>query len=93
MCYKIEVFNRRVIYNTYIVCTTLTKKAKKKLSSKFSIDFKIFRNTKLTTFEALVKFLKENKKLSYREIGLILGRDERNIWTVYNRGKKKIEKK
>ncbi len=53
------------------------------------IDFSIFRNTNLTIFESLVKYLKENKKLSYHEIGLLLGRDERNIWTIYNRTKKK----
>lgn len=53
------------------------------------LDFGIFRNTNLTVFESLVKFLKEDKKLSYHEISLLLGRDERNIWTVYNRAKKK----
>jgi len=56
---------------------------------KILLDTKIFRNTKLTIFEAFVKFLKDEKGMSYHDIGLLLGRDERNIWTVYNRGKKK----
>lgn len=69
-----------------------SNKKKSRLPSKFYLDFSIFRNNKLTTFEAIVKYLKEEKGFTYRKIGLILGRDERNIWTVYNRGKKKSEK-
>ena len=57
--------------------------------SKILIDTKIFRNTKLTTFEALVKHMKDDLKMSFHEIGELLDRDERNIWTVYSRGKKK----
>ena len=56
---------------------------------KVLIDTRIFRKTKLTIFEALVKHLKDEKEMSYHDIGLLLGRDERNIWTVYNRSKKK----
>jgi DNA-directed RNA polymerase specialized sigma24 family protein len=33
----------------------------------------------------------DTKKLSYAEIGRLLNRDERNIWTVYQRAKKKVE--
>ena len=46
-------------------------------------------DSKLTPFEAVVTYLKEVKGLTYREIGEVLGKDERNIWTVYNRAKKK----
>lgn len=53
------------------------------------IDTKIFRNTERTIFEALVVYLRDQKKMNYHEIGVLLDRDERNIWTVYNRGKKK----
>ena len=65
------------------------KKLEKIGKSKVLLDTKIFRNTKLTIFEAFVKYLKEEKGLTYHQIGLLLGRNERNIWTVYNRGKKK----
>lgn len=57
--------------------------------SKVLVDTKIFRNTKLTIFEALVKHLKDDLEMNFHEIGELLDRDERNIWTVYNRGKKK----
>ncbi len=49
----------------------------------------IFVGTKLTIFEAVVKYLKEERKLSFRQIGYALDRDERNVWTVYHRAKKK----
>jgi hypothetical protein len=53
------------------------------------IPVSIFKKEKLTPFEAMVKYLKEEKNLNYRQIGKLLNRDERNIWTVYNRSKKK----
>jgi len=52
------------------------------------IDCSIFKSER-SPFEALVVFLKDKKDLSYHDIGILLNRDERNIWTVYNRGKKK----
>lgn len=65
------------------------KKKGKRLPRKLYLDFSIFRKTKLTIFESLIKCLKEEKQFTYHKIGLILGRDERNIWTVYNRARRK----
>ena len=48
----------------------------------------IFRN-KLSTLEILVKFLKENKDLTFSEISRLLNRDERTIWHAYQRAAKK----
>ena len=49
----------------------------------------IFKASKLSPFEAIVKYLKEEKHLNYKDIGDLLNRDQRNIWTVYNRASKK----
>ena len=71
-------------------------KRKEKLSvkeSKFFIPVSIFKDRKLSVLEALVSYLKDNFNLRYREIAVLLNRDERNIWTVYNRYKKKITRK
>ena len=68
------------------------KSRKKRLPSKFYIDLCILRDTKLSPSEAIIKFLKEDEGLSFREISKILDRDERNIWTLYNRARKKNEK-
>ena len=51
----------------------------------------VFFDTNLAILEAVVEYLKEEKGLNYRQIGLILNRDERNIWTIYSRVKKKRE--
>ncbi|MEE9525613.1 MAG: hypothetical protein V3V78_03350 [Candidatus Woesearchaeota archaeon] len=48
--------------------------------------------TKLSLLEAVVVYLKENFKLSYHKIGELLQRNERTIWTVYNRAMKKNAK-
>ena len=52
----------------------------------------IFKDRSLSVLEIMVEYLKEQKGLSYHEIAVLLNRDDRTIWTVYNRGKKKRNK-
>jgi len=52
------------------------------------IPTSIFKNRKLTILEAMVVYLKD-KGMKYVEIAKLLGRDQRNIWTIYNRAIKK----
>ena len=81
--------NDRTIWATYnIAC----KKRKEKLfvkESKFFVPVSVFKDRKFSVLEALVSYLKENFNLRYSEIATLLAPDERNIWTVYNRYKKK----
>jgi len=81
--------NDRTIWTTYnIAC----KKRKEKLSakeSKFSIPTSIFTDRKLSVLEALVGYLRNKFKLRYSKIAALLNRDERNMWSVYSRYKKK----
>jgi len=42
-------------------------------------------NKKLTILESVVKHLKEDRNLKLRNIAGVLGRDERNIWHIYNK--------
>jgi DNA-directed RNA polymerase specialized sigma24 family protein len=58
----------------------------------YMIPVSIFSKEKLSPFETIVMYLKEKQGLNYHEIGALLNRDERNIWTVYNRAKKKWKK-
>jgi hypothetical protein len=53
------------------------------------IPSSVFKDRSLKVLEVLVEFLKEKKNLTYHEIGVLLNRDERTIWTVYSRAKKK----
>lgn len=60
-----------------------------KKESEYKIPVSIFKESKLSPFETIVKYLKEEMKLNYHQIGILLNRDERNIWTVYNRATRK----
>lgn len=52
------------------------------------VPFSIFTK-KLSILEAITKYLKEEVQLSLHKIGLLLNRNERNIWHTYNNTKKK----
>jgi hypothetical protein len=45
---------------------------------------------KLSPFESIVKFLFENRKKSFSEIGRLLKKDRRVVWTTYRRAAKKF---
>lgn len=57
--------------------------------SEYSIPLKELCVKKLSVLESVCFYLK-NLNLRYSEIGKILGRDERTIWTVYQKAKKKV---
>ena len=58
-------------------------------SSKYDIPISYFEKKKLTFFEVLVLYLRDERNLSYHEVAVLLERNDRTIWTVYNRAKKK----
>ncbi|MBI2667519.1 hypothetical protein HYX17_01980 [Candidatus Woesearchaeota archaeon] len=57
--------------------------------SEIFIPVSVFANRNFSSLEALIVFLKEVSKLRYNEIAKLLKKDQRNIWTVYNRAIKK----
>lgn len=57
-----------------------------------NIPIEIFQDRSLAVLEVLVRYMKDELGLSYAEIAVLLNRDDRTIWTVYNRGKKKAKK-
>ena len=72
------------------------RNAKKKLESKFveeispyRIPVSILKDRKLSVLENIVSYLKDTFGLAYHKIALLLNRDDRTIWTVYQRAKKK----
>ena len=54
-----------------------------------SIPSSIFKDRKLAPLESITEYLKDTQGLSFHEIAVILNRDDRTIWTCYNRAKKK----
>ena len=80
--------SNRNIWNSY---DRSKKKFPKKLPVKESVllPISILRNLDFTLLENIILYLKENLELSYHEIAVLLQRDDRTIWTVYNRLKQK----
>ena len=74
-----------------ILATSEDKKRgnNEEISLEINIPSSILRDRKLSALEAIIEYLKEVRKLNYHEISVLLKRDERNIWTMYNRAKKK----
>ena len=60
--------------------------------SKFYIPIFVFKDRSLSVLEAITEYLKEELHLRYCQIAALLNRDDRTIWTVYNRAKKKRRK-
>ena len=57
--------------------------------SPYSIPVSILKNRKLSVLENVVSYLKDTFGLTYHSIAVLLNRDDRTIWTVYQRAKKK----
>lgn len=58
-----------------------------------SIPLALFSNRKLGTLEIMVKYLKENLGLNYSEIAKLINRDDRTVWTTYQKAVKKQKEK
>ena len=69
------------------------RNAKKKLEAKFTIEeispysipVTILKDRKISVLENIVFYLKDNFGLTYHAIAVLLNRDDRTIWTVYQR--------
>jgi hypothetical protein len=53
------------------------------------ISTSIFQDRSLSVLESIVRYLKDEKEFTNKEIAQLLNRDERTIWTVYDRVRKK----
>ena len=71
------------------------QRAIKKQSTKFSIKdsiyvpVQIFQNNNLSILECLICYLKDTRHLKNSKIAKLLNKNPSNIWTIYNRAKKK----
>jgi len=93
-CQIASILNRddRTIWGAYDC-------ARKKMQSRFfyegsnfSVPISIFKDRSLSTLEVLTKYLREELNLKYCQIGPLLNRNDRTIWTVYHRAKRKKNK-
>lgn len=61
----------------------------KKFDFSYNVPILILKNRKYTTFELITIHLKDNNKLSLKQISELLNRNYKTIWTTYSRAKKK----
>ena len=68
--------------------------SKKKLSKKiimgdssYEIPLNIISEKKYSVLSSIVKYLREEYSLSYVHISKLIARDQRTVWTAYNRTK------
>ncbi|MEK6840212.1 MAG: hypothetical protein AABX72_04670 [Nanoarchaeota archaeon] len=55
------------------------------------IPLRILKDRHLSVMEHIVRYLKNHSNLTYHQIAELLHRDDRTIWTVYQRGLKKVK--
>lgn len=85
--------NDKTIWSTYNHSKKKHPEIFKEQESKINIPISILTSRKLSVLESIVYHIKENYDLNFHEIGVILKRDDRTIWTVYQKAKKKMLKK
>ena len=76
-----EIKKKYKLNNKEIIQLTETKKE--------AIPLSIFKHQKSGALESLCKYMKENLNMKYMEIARLLQRNERTIWTAYNKAKQK----
>jgi len=60
--------------------------------SKHTLPVSVIADKKLSVLEGIVYYLKQTYMLSYHDTALILRRNDRTVWTVYQRALKKLKK-
>lgn len=58
-------------------------------SDTFTIPIDKLYSKRLSLLERICVYLKDHHRLNYHKIGLLLKRNERTIWTIYQRAKKR----
>ena len=79
--------DERTIWITYK--NAAKKKIALDINSKVKVPLHIFSDRKLSALENLVSYLINEEKIKILDIGNILNRDSKTVWTVYNRANKK----
>ncbi|MFH1641759.1 MAG: hypothetical protein ABIC04_02575 [Nanoarchaeota archaeon] len=88
------ILNRdeRTIWGAYSGCRNKMEEKLPVHYSKYYIPISIFRNRELSVLELITEYLKENVHLRYCQIASCLKRDDRTVWTAYQRARKKRRK-
>ncbi|MBI4150451.1 hypothetical protein HY488_03535 [Candidatus Woesearchaeota archaeon] len=77
--------NTKTIWATYANAARKMPVAFAIKQSRFFIPLFLFQNRVYSPLEVVVRYLKEDCQQTYHQISLLLNRDDRTIWTTYNR--------
>ncbi|MBS3092933.1 hypothetical protein J4466_05960 [Candidatus Pacearchaeota archaeon] len=83
--------NDRTVWTAYKKSLEKQKTPMEIRETEILLPIKIFKKEH-TILEAVIVYLKEVKRLNYREIGELLGRDQRNVYTIYSRAVRKLKR-
>jgi hypothetical protein len=85
-----QILNKKIpaCWNAYKDSTRKSAEPFSPFPSEYDIPIKELHSKKLSLLEILSVHLK-SKNLSYRKIGQLLDRNERTVWTAYQRALKK----
>lgn len=88
-----EILNRspKTIWTTY---QKAAKKYPKRLDASnfhYSIPLAIFKDRNFSVLELVVFYLRDAYDLSYHNIGSLIQRSYKTVWTVYTRARRKIK--
>jgi hypothetical protein len=81
--------NQATIWLTY---NHAQKKKKEKFifsETKYWIPISLLKDRRLSILELVVEFLKKSYSLNFHQIAVLIQRDDRTVWTVYQRGELK----
>ena len=79
----------KILFNEFLEYLKERKISLNDLSKEEQIPIAIFDNDILSALESIAKYLKENRGLTFHQIAVLLKRDDRTIWSSYNKASKK----
>ncbi|MFH1585218.1 MAG: hypothetical protein ABIB79_00440, partial [archaeon] len=82
--------DERTVWVAYHKAVEKQKAPIKPKETDIELRIEVFKDRELTVLESVIMYLKK-KEMKYSEIGELLDRDQRNVWTIYSRAKKKLE--
>ena len=87
---KLLMRDQRAIGVTYRFARKKMRLVLKAPVSRYSLPVSVIADRKLSVLEGIVYHLKKAHNLSYHDVALIIRRDDRTVWTVYQRALKKL---
>lgn len=84
--------DQRAVGVTYRFARRKMESRLRALAVKYSLPASVVADKKLSVLESVVYYIKETYSLPYHKIAVMIRRDDRTVWTVYQRALRKLRK-